>query len=290
MQAMQSDDKPVRPRAPKTEKPATEAPASGEAAKPARAPRQPKAAADATAAKPAVAAATSAPAARPGRGAAGGRPAAAAAAPTAQAPKQPVQAPPPARLREKYIKTIVPSLMKDLGYKNMMQVPKLEKIIINVGIGREVTSSENSGKIVEATVKDITAIAGQKPMIKMSKKAIASFKLRKGQPVGVMVTLRGARMYEFFDKLVNVTLPRIRDFQGSPDSSFDGRGAYQLGMREQTLFPEIEYTAIDRVRGLQINIVTTADSKENTKKLLESLGMPFVKEGANQRPRMAIRA
>lgn len=289
MQVMQSDDKPVRPRTPKTEKPAQNAPASGEAAKPARAPRQPKAAADATAAKPAATAAA-APAARPGRGGAGGRPAAAAAPAAPAQAKQPALPPPPARLRERYMKTIVPTLMRDLGYKNTMQVPKLEKIIINVGIGREVTSSENSGKIVEATVKDITAIAGQKPMIKMSKKAIASFKLRKGQPVGVMVTLRGARMYEFFDKLINVTLPRIRDFQGSPVSSFDGRGAYQLGMREQTLFPEIEYTAIDRVRGLQINIVTTADSKESTKKLLESLGMPFVKEGAPARPRVAARA
>jgi large subunit ribosomal protein L5 len=168
--------------------------------------------------------------------------------------------------------------MREFGYKNMMQVPRLEKIIINVGIGREVTSSDNSGKIVEATTRDIAAIAGQKPVVTMSKKAIAAFKLRKGQPVGVMVTLRGARMYEFFDKLVNVTLPRLRDFQGSSDSSFDGRGAYQLGMREQTLFPEIEYTAVDKLRGLQINIVTTADSKEKTKRLLEVLGMPFAKK------------
>ncbi len=287
---MQSDDKPVKPRRPKTDKaeePKTQGtPASGEAAaKPARAPRQPRAAGEAPAAK------ADAPAAAPARAArAGGRPAASAATAAPAAPKQPALPPPPARLREKYLKTIVPTLMKDLGFKNTMQVPKLEKIVINVGIGREVTSSENSAKIVDAALKDITAIAGQKPMIKMSKKAIASFKLRKGQPVGIMVTLRGARMYEFFDKLVNGTLPRIRDFQGSPITSFDGRGAYQLGMREQTLFPEIEYTSVDRVRGLQINIVTTADSKENTKKLLESLGMPFAKEGAQSRPRFAIRA
>lgn len=288
---MQSDDKPVKPRRPKTEKseePKTQgSPASGEAAaKPARAPRQPKAASEAPPAR------TDAPAAAaPARAArAGARPAASAAPAAQAAAKQPALPPPPARLRERYLKTIVPVLMRDLGYKNTMQVPKLEKIVINVGIGREVTSSDNSAKIVEAALKDITAIAGQKPMIKMSKKAIASFKLRKGQPVGIMVTLRGARMYEFFDKLVNVTLPRIRDFQGSPITSFDGRGAYQLGMKEQTLFPEIEYTAVDRVRGLQINIVTTADSKENTRKLLESLGMPFAKEGAAARPRMAARA
>ncbi len=288
---MQSDDKPVKPRRRRTEKPdepkTQETPASGEAAaKPARAPRPTRAGAQAPGAN-AGAPAAAAPAARTGR--AGARPSAAAPPAPAEA-KRPAVPPPPARLREKYIKTIVPTLMRELGYKNNMQVPKLEKIVINVGIGREVTSSENSGKIVDAALKDITAIAGQKPMVKMSKKAIASFKLRKGQPVGIMVTLRGARMYEFFDKLVNVTLPRIRDFQGSPISSFDGRGAYQLGMREQTLFPEIEYTAVDRVRGLQINIVTTADSKENTKKLLESLGMPFAKEGADARPRMAVRA
>ena len=175
------------------------------------------------------------------------------------------------RLKEKYIKEIVPELMKKFGYKNVMQVPKLSKIVLNISLGEAIQNP----KALEAAEQDLAAIAGQHPVITRSKKSIAAFKLREGMPIGMMVTLRGRRMYDFFDKLVNVVLPRIRDFQGVSRDSFDGQGNYTLGIKEQIVFPEIDYDKVDKLRGLEVTIVTTAASDEEGRSLLESLGMPF---------------
>jgi large subunit ribosomal protein L5 len=176
-------------------------------------------------------------------------------------------------MKEYYLKKAVPELKTKFGYKNVMQVPRLSKIVLNIGLGEAITNP----KAMESAEKDLTAIAGQHPVVTRAKKAIAAFKLRPGLPIGIMVTLRGRQMYEFFDKLVSIVLPRIRDFQGISPDSFDGQGNYSLGMREQIVFPEIEYDKVEKLRGLEIVIVTTAKTDEEGRELLRSLGMPFSK-------------
>jgi large subunit ribosomal protein L5 len=176
-----------------------------------------------------------------------------------------------ARLRERYNEDIVQNLQRELGYKNVYQVPKLEKIVVNVGLGEAIAN----GRALEAAVNDLSIITGQKPVVTRAKKSIASFKLRAGMPIGAMVTLRGERMYEFLDRLVSVALPRIRDFRGVSPNSFDGRGNYTLGLREQLMFPEIDYDRIDKIRGLEVSIVTTANTDDEGRRLLALLGMPF---------------
>ena len=177
------------------------------------------------------------------------------------------------RLKEKYTKEVMPELKKKFGYKNVMQVPGLKKVVLNIGLGEAIQNS----KALESAEADLTAIAGQHPVITKSKKSIAVFKLREGMPIGIMVTLRGRRMYEFYDKLVSVVLPRIRDFQGLSPDSFDGQGNYALGLKEQIVFPEIDYDKVDKLRGLEIVIVTSARNDEEGRSLLQSLGMPFKK-------------
>ncbi len=177
------------------------------------------------------------------------------------------------RLKEKYVKEIVPALEKEFSYSSVMQVPKLEKIVINMGVGDAIQNP----KALEDAVKDLTQIAGQKPVITKAKKSIANFKLRDGMEIGCKVTLRGERMYEFFDKLVNISLPRVRDFHGVSTTAFDGRGNYTLGVREQLIFPEINYDQVTKVRGMDVVIVTTALSDEEGRALLTKLGMPFEK-------------
>jgi large subunit ribosomal protein L5 len=179
------------------------------------------------------------------------------------------------RLKEKYRQEMVPRLMELSGYKNVMQVPRLEKIVLNIGLGEAIANA----KALETAEQDLTAIAGQHVVVTRSKKSIAAFHLRTGMPIGLMVTLRGDRMYDFFDKLVNAVLPRMHEFQGVSTDSFDGRGNYSLGLKEQILFPEIDYDKIDKVRGLEISIVTTAKTDEDGKHLLEQMGMPFMKDG-----------
>lgn len=179
------------------------------------------------------------------------------------------------RLKERYREEVVPALMKEFGYKNVMQVPRIEKVTVNVGVGEAVSDA----KALDAASRDIATITGQQPVITRAKRSISNFKLREGMPIGVTVTVRGDRMWEFLDRLLNATLPRIRDFQGVSPNSFDGRGNYSLGLREQVIFPEIEYDKIDKVRGMQITIVTTARTDEEGKRLLELLGMPFAKRG-----------
>ena len=176
-----------------------------------------------------------------------------------------------ARLKEKYVNEVVNKLKEKFSYKNIMQVPKLEKVVINVGLGEAIQNA----KAIDAAVGDLTAIVGQKPVITKAKKSIAGFKLRAGMPIGVKVTLRGERMYEFADKLFNISLPRVRDFRGVSGKAFDGRGNYTLGVREQLIFPEIEYDKIDKVRGMDIVFVTSAKTDEESKELLAQLGMPF---------------
>ncbi len=176
-----------------------------------------------------------------------------------------------ARLTEVYQEKVVDSLMKRFNYKNRMEVPKLEKIIINMGLGEAIQNI----KILDSAAQELSQITGQKPVITKAKKSIAQFKLRTGMPIGCMVTLRKERMYEFFNRLVNVALPRVRDFKGLSGKSFDGRGNYALGIREQLIFPEIHYDKIDKVKGMNIVIVTTAKTDEEGKELLKSLGMPF---------------
>ena len=177
-------------------------------------------------------------------------------------------------LKEKYQKEILPALKEKGGYQNIMQVPHLEKIVVNIGLGEAIKDA----KALDAAEKDLSAIAGQHPVTTRAKRSIASFRLRTGMPIGLKVTLRKQRMYDFFDKLVNAVLPRIREFQGVPPDSFDGRGNYTLGLREQTVFPEIDYDRIDKVRGLEVSIITTAKTDEEGKHLLELLGMPFIKD------------
>lgn len=176
-----------------------------------------------------------------------------------------------ARVREQYKQDVVPALTSEFGYKNLYQVPKLEKIVLNIGLGEAVAN----GRALDAAVGDLTAIAGQKPVVTRAKKSIASFKLRAGMPIGAVVTLRGDRMYEFLDRLVATALPRIRDFRGVNPNAFDGRGNYTLGLREQIMFPEIDYDKIDKVRGLEVTIVTSAKTDEEGRRLLALLGMPF---------------
>jgi large subunit ribosomal protein L5 len=178
------------------------------------------------------------------------------------------------QLKERYKKEIVSLMMERLGYKNVMQVPRLEKIVLNIGLGEAITNA----KALEAGEADLGAIAGQHPVITRSKRSISAFRLRAGMAIGVKVTLRGSRMWDFFEKLVSITLPRVREFQGVPRNSFDGRGNYTLGFKEQIVFPEIEFDKVDKIRGLEIVIVTTANTDEEGRTLLELLGMPFVKE------------
>lgn len=175
------------------------------------------------------------------------------------------------RLKDIYRKDIVPGMMKEFKYKNVMQVPRLEKIVLNVGLGE---ATQNI-KVVDHAVQDLTNIAGQKPVVTAAKKSIASFKLRQGMPVGCMVTLRGDRMYEFLDRFINFALPRVRDFKGVSDKSFDGRGSYTTGVREQIIFVEVEYDKIDKIRGMNITFVTNAKTDNEAKVLLKYFGMPF---------------
>ncbi len=176
-----------------------------------------------------------------------------------------------ARLKELYHKELVPRLMKEFSYKNRMQVPRLGKILVNMGLGEAIQNI----KILDSATNELMVITGQKPVTTKAKKSIANFKLRKGMSIGCMVTMRENRMYEFFDRLVNVSLPRVRDFRGVSGKSFDGRGNYSLGIKEQIIFPEIDYDKIDKIKGLSINIVTTAKTDEEGKALLRLLGMPF---------------
>ncbi len=175
------------------------------------------------------------------------------------------------QLHERYRKDLVPALMRDLGYTNRMAVPRLEKIVLNMGLGE---ASQNP-KLLDAAVEELAAISGQKPVVTRAKKAIANFKLREGMPIGAMVTLRGERMFEFFERLVNVALARVRDFKGVPDRAFDGRGNYSLGLREQVIFPEINLDKVEKIKGLTVVICTTARSDAEGKALLRALGMPF---------------
>jgi large subunit ribosomal protein L5 len=177
------------------------------------------------------------------------------------------------RLKERYRKEIVPALTEQRGYKNVMQVPRLEKVVLNIGLGEAIQNA----KALEGAEKDLTAISGQHPVITRAKKSIASFRLREGMPIGLKVTLRGDRMWDFFDKLVNVVLARTREFQGVSRYAFDGRGNYTLGIKEQILFPEVDYDQTDKVRGLEVIIVTTAKTDDEGRHLLELLGMPFAK-------------
>lgn len=179
------------------------------------------------------------------------------------------------RLKERYRQEIVPALMQEFGYKNVMQVPRVDKVTLNVGLGEAVQNA----KALDSATNDVATITGQHPVITRAKKSIANFKLREGMPIGAMVTLRGDRMWEFLDRALNAALPRIRDFQGVSPNSFDGRGNYSLGIREQMIFTEIDYDKIDKVRGLQITICTTARNDEESKRLLELLGMPFARRG-----------
>ena len=176
-----------------------------------------------------------------------------------------------ARLKERYEKELRSSLMKELGFTNPMQAPRLEKIVVNMGLGEAISN----GKIIDASLAQLTLIAGQKPVITKSRKSIANFKLRQGQSIGVMVTLRGDRMYEFFDRLVSVALPRVRDFKGVSPKAFDGKGNYTLGVREQIIFPEINFDQVEKIKGMNITVVTTARDDEGGRALLRLLGMPF---------------
>jgi large subunit ribosomal protein L5 len=205
----------------------------------------------------------------PVAGAKGGKGAAPAPAPAAVRPKVTGEVPP--RLREHYRKVVVGALMKERGYSNPYQVPHLEKIVINMGVGE----GKENAKALDFATADLAAIAGQKPVVTRAKKSIANFKLRENAPIGCKVTLRGARMYEFLDRLVNVALPRVRDFKGVPPKAFDGRGNYALGLREQVIFPEIVYDKVDKIRGMDIIVVTSARTDEEAKALLGHLGVPF---------------
>ena len=178
-----------------------------------------------------------------------------------------------ARLKDYYVNTLAPAMMKKFNYKSVMEIPKLDKVIINVGAGEAISNS----KVIDAIINDLTIITGQKPVVCRAKKSVANFKLREGMPIGVKVTLRRENMYEFVDKLFNVAFPRVRDFRGINPNSFDGRGNYSTGIKEQLIFPEIEYDKIDKVRGMDINFITTAKTDEEAKELLSLLGAPFAK-------------
>src|SRR5215468_1158263 len=203
-----------------------------------------------------------------GRPAKGGAAAAPAAAPAARAR---VTGDVPPRLRERFRTAVIPTMMKERGYTNPFEVPRLEKIVLNMGVGE----GKENPKVLDFAVADLLAITGQKPVVTRAKKSIANFKLRENAPIGCKVTLRGARMYEFFDRLVNIALPRVRDFKGVAPKAFDGRGNYALGLKEQVIFPEIVYDKVDKVRGMDIIMVTTAGTDEEAKALLTQLGLPF---------------
>ncbi len=189
-------------------------------------------------------------------------------APKEAKPRQPA---PPPRLRERYQKEIMPTLMREFGYKNTMQVPRIRKVVVNIGVGESI----GNAKALDGAVKDMTSIAGQKPIVMKAKKSIATFKLREGMPIGIKTTLRGNRMFHFLDRLMNIALPRTRDFRGVPREAFDGRGNYTLGLREQLIWPEIDYDTIDKVRGMEVSIVTSAKTDDEARRLLQLLGMPF---------------
>ena len=176
-----------------------------------------------------------------------------------------------ARLRDKYTKDVIPALKKEFGYTNVMAVPKIQKVVVNMGLG-EATSN---AKLVDVGADELARITGQKPVTRRSKKSIAAFKVRKGQPVGTMVTLRGERMWEFLDRLLTIALPRVRDFKGVSPKGFDGRGNYTLGLKDQLLFPEIDYMKVDKARGMNVSVVTSAKTDEEARKLLQFMGMPF---------------
>lgn len=175
------------------------------------------------------------------------------------------------RLKDLYNDEIIPKMMEKFGYKNVMQVPKIEKVVVNIGVGEAIQNA----KALDAAVADMTAITGQKPIITKAKKSIATFKLREGMSIGCKVTLRGERMYQFMDRLINISLPRVRDFHGVSPKAFDGRGNYTLGIKEQVIFPEIDYDKIDKVRGMEVVVVTTAKTDEEARELLRLMGMPF---------------
>jgi large subunit ribosomal protein L5 len=184
--------------------------------------------------------------------------------------KRPKSANPP-RLKERYRKEVLPALIREFKYGNVMQAPKIQKIVVNIGVGEAITNA----KALDGAVKDMTAITGQKPLIVKAKKSIATFKLREGMPIGVKVTLRGDNMFYFLDRLMNVAMPRQRDFRGVPRDAFDGRGNYTLGLREQLVWPEVDYDTIDKVRGMEISIVTSAKTDDEARRLLQLMGMPF---------------
>ena len=175
------------------------------------------------------------------------------------------------RLKERYEQDVVPVLKKEFGYRNVMAIPKIEKIVVNMGLGE----ATQNAKIIDTGVDEVARITGQKPVVTRAKKSIAQFKVRKGMPIGAMVTLRGERMWDFLDRLIAVALPRVRDFRGVSAKGFDGRGNYTLGLKDQLLFPEIDYMKVDKARGMNISVVTTAKSDEESRKLLQLLGMPF---------------
>jgi large subunit ribosomal protein L5 len=181
------------------------------------------------------------------------------------------------RIQERYQKEIVPQLMREFTFKNVMQVPRLKKVVVNIGVGSE---TQTDSKALDAAVSDLIIVTGQKPVVAKARKSIANFKLREGKPIGVKVTLRGQRMWSFLDRLMNVALPRVRDFRGVSSEAFDGRGNYTLGLREQLVFPEIEYDKIDKLRGMEITVVTSAHTDDEGRRLLQLLGMPFSKRGA----------
>ena len=175
------------------------------------------------------------------------------------------------RLRDKYLKEVMPALKKEFGYTNVMAIPRIQKVVINMGLGEATANA----KVIEVATDELGRISGQKPVVRRAKKSIAQFKVRAGMPVGAMVTLRGERMYEFLDRLVSVALPRVRDFKGISPKGFDGRGNYTLGLRDQLIFPEIDYMKVDKARGMNVSVVTTAKSDEEARKLLQFIGLPF---------------
>ena len=181
-----------------------------------------------------------------------------------------------ARLRERFTSEVLPALRREFEYGNVMQVPRLHKVVVNIGMGEAVRDT----KTLDAAVRDVATVTGQHPVVTKAKKSIAGFRLREKMPIGVTVTLRGERMYEFLDRFINIALPRVRDFRGVPDKGFDGRGKYTLGLREQLIFPEIDYDKIDRVRGMEVTLVTSARSDQEARRLLELLGMPFQRAAA----------
>ena len=229
----------------------TEAPAEEEAPAPRRATRTPRTGARASGRQ------------RGGATAAAGSP-----------PETQDEPPPPPRMRALYRDEIVPTMMREFGFTNRMQVPRIQKIVLNIGLGEALTN----GRAMESATRDLTAITGQKPIITRARKSIAGFKIREGNPIGTCVTLRGTRMYHFLERFINMSLPRIRDFRGIPRRGFDGRGNFSIGIREQIIFPEIDYNQIDRIRGLQVTITTTAHDDATATRMLELYGMPFVRE------------